>query len=152
VLAGIIYGPSAISLEYALSFHGLIPERVEIVTSICFKKDKTFKTPIGYFTYRYLSKMRYAYGIEHHRTKLGNFLMASPEKALCDLALFQKLESEEDAIVYCLENLRIDPEKLLNLNVDKLKKIAQIYQKKSIQKLVDAILFYQNKKLKAGYL
>ena len=31
-LANLIYGPSYVSLEYALAFHGLIPERVETVT------------------------------------------------------------------------------------------------------------------------
>jgi len=150
VLAGLIYGPSAISLEYALSFHGMIPERVETVTSICFKKDKSFKTPVGVFTYRYISEKRYAIGIEHHRTKLGNFLMASPEKALCDLALSQKLESEEEALVYCLEDLRIDSDALMKLDSMKLKDINRVYKKASIQKLSDAILLYQNKKMKQG--
>ena len=32
LLANLIYGPSYISLDYALSYHGLIPERVETVT------------------------------------------------------------------------------------------------------------------------
>ena len=39
-LANLIYGPSYISLEYALGFHGIIPERVEIITSISTKKIK----------------------------------------------------------------------------------------------------------------
>ena len=34
VLANLIYGPSYISLEYGLQHYGLIPERVEIVTSV----------------------------------------------------------------------------------------------------------------------
>ncbi|MBN1355757.1 hypothetical protein JXA40_05740 [bacterium] len=34
LLANLIYGPSYVSLEYALNFHGLIPERVERVTSV----------------------------------------------------------------------------------------------------------------------
>ena len=34
LLANLIYGPSYISLDYALSYHGLIPERVETVTSV----------------------------------------------------------------------------------------------------------------------
>src|SRR5439155_24771651 len=50
-LANLIYGPSCISLEYALSHHGLIPERVETITSVTPKKNKEFNTPIGRFTY-----------------------------------------------------------------------------------------------------
>ena len=42
VLANLIYGPSAISLSYALSYYGLIPERVHIVTSITNNRIKTF--------------------------------------------------------------------------------------------------------------
>jgi hypothetical protein len=148
VLAGMIYGPSAISLEYALSFHNLIPERVEAVTSICFKRDKSFKTAVGDFTYRYISDKRYSIGIEHHQTPLGNFLMASPEKALCDLVLFQKLESETEALTYCLENLRIDPTGLMKLNTKKLIELSSVYRKKSVQNLIDAIFLYQNNKMK----
>lgn len=33
LLANKIYGPSYVSLEWALQFHGLIPERVEVVVS-----------------------------------------------------------------------------------------------------------------------
>ena len=34
LLANLIYGPSYISLDYALAWHGLIPERVTTVTSL----------------------------------------------------------------------------------------------------------------------
>jgi len=44
-LANLIYGPSYISLEYALAFYGLIPERVEEVTSVTNKRNKSFNTP-----------------------------------------------------------------------------------------------------------
>jgi predicted transcriptional regulator of viral defense system len=51
-LANLIYGPSIISLESALSFHGLIPERVATVTSVTPKRSKRFTTPVGCFVYR----------------------------------------------------------------------------------------------------
>lgn len=40
LLAGSIYGPSYISFEYALSFYGLIPERVTTITCATFDKKK----------------------------------------------------------------------------------------------------------------
>src|SRR3990167_4009219 len=49
VLANLIYGPSAISLSYALSFYGLIPERVPVITSITNNRIKSFATSIGTF-------------------------------------------------------------------------------------------------------
>src|ERR1700733_4520854 len=54
VLGNLIYGPSCISLEYALSYHGFIPERVETITSVTPKRDKGITTPLGQFNYRYL--------------------------------------------------------------------------------------------------
>src|SRR5258705_210846 len=44
-LAQRVYGPSYISLESALSYHGLIPEAVYAVTSVCMKRSKEFETP-----------------------------------------------------------------------------------------------------------
>ena len=40
LLASSIYGPSYISFEYALSFYGLIPERVYVVTCVILNKKK----------------------------------------------------------------------------------------------------------------
>ena len=52
VLANLIYGPSAISLSYALAFYGMIPERVSTITSITPKRCKKFGTPVGLFFIR----------------------------------------------------------------------------------------------------
>ena len=51
VLANMIYGPSYVSGYSALSFYGLIPERVDLVTSTTCVKAKDFNTPIGRYTY-----------------------------------------------------------------------------------------------------
>ena len=61
LLAGSIYGPSYISFEYALSYYGLIPERVTTVTCATFnkKKKKMFTTSFGTFTYRDVPKLAY---------------------------------------------------------------------------------------------
>ena len=52
LLANLIYGPSYVSLEYALSYYGMIPERVETITSITSGRARSFVTPVGQFTYR----------------------------------------------------------------------------------------------------
>lgn len=53
-LTRIIYGPSYLSFEFALAWHGLIPEAVYTFTSAtCGKKrKKQYKTPYGLFTFR----------------------------------------------------------------------------------------------------
>ena len=50
VLANLLYGPSYISLEYALQHHGLIPEAVETLTSVTTGRSRQFRTPLGAFT------------------------------------------------------------------------------------------------------
>jgi len=145
-LANLIYGPSAISLSYALSYYGLIPERVSIVTSVTPKRHKQFSTPVGNFTYTYLTLKKYMVGIElHTNASKQHFLIASPEKALCDqLLLIDKkiqLTSLTDIEFYLLEDLRIDEETLIKLSCKKLKEIATAYQNKKI----DMLLKYRQK-------
>jgi predicted transcriptional regulator of viral defense system len=89
VLANLIYGPSYISLEYALSFYGLIPERVEAITSITSKRKKLFNTPVGIFSYRYINPSIYSYGVTlYELDKYHSILIASKEKALSDMLYF----------------------------------------------------------------
>ena len=53
-LAGIIYGPSYLSFEFALAWHGLIPEAVYSYTSAtCGKgRKKRYDTAFGTFLFR----------------------------------------------------------------------------------------------------
>ena len=64
ILANLIYGPSYISLDYALHYYGLIPERVETVTSCTLGRGRLFSTPVGRFLYRHIPKDAYAQGID----------------------------------------------------------------------------------------
>src|SRR6185295_15367796 len=50
-LAQRIYGPSYISLEMALSYHGWIPEAVYTITSVCMDRSREFATPLGPFSF-----------------------------------------------------------------------------------------------------
>ena len=60
LLANLIFGPSYISQEYALQYYGLIPERVETITSMTNKRKKEFDTPFGRFTYTYINTERFS--------------------------------------------------------------------------------------------
>lgn len=131
VLAGIIFGPSALTFEYALSYHGLIPERVERITSLCFKRDKLFNTPLGCFSYKYIAQKKFSIGLEYVQTSLGNFIIASPEKAILDMAYFEAIQGEDDAYIYLTKNLRIEEKSLRELDHQKLEDIQEVYSKKS---------------------
>ncbi len=133
VLANLIYGPSAISLSYALSFYGLIPERVTTITSITNKRNKFFSTPVGEFTYHYLNPLKYPIEIELAEISNKNhFLIASPEKALCDhIYLTDKkiqLSTLEEVEHYLFHDLRVDESILQKFRVSKLNNISARYE------------------------
>jgi predicted transcriptional regulator of viral defense system len=140
VLANLIYGPSCLSLEYVLAFHGLIPERVEALTSITPKKDKEFDTPIGHFSYRYLTLEKYTAGIEQIWVDSTHpVLMATIEKALCDYIVLKKIPSFEDnqqATDFLENDLRIDPEHWTKFSLDKLQSLNRIYSNKNIDRIL----------------
>lgn len=144
VLANLIYGPSAISLSYALGFYGFIPERVTTLTSITPKRHKSFSTPVGAFTYTYLNPNKYPIGIElREYSKNHSFLIASPEKALCDhIYLTDKkivLNTIEEMHAYLLSDLRIDENALQSLRINDLLKISKIYADHRLNLLVDFV-------------
>ncbi len=120
LLANHIFGPSYISLDAALAYHGLIPERVYEVSSITVKASRNFKTPLGLFSYIRLPLPYYAFGLQQVKLAEEQFaLVASPEKALTDKVITTSgiiLRSIKEARDYLLENLRIDETDLKNLN------------------------------------
>lgn len=145
-LANLIYGPSYISLEYALSYYGLIPERVEQITSMTPLRSKTFQTPVGIFDYVHLLPRKMAVGVtvveadSHHQ-----FLIATPEKALADrISFYKNLTSTQDVRSLVCGGLRIEEEMLAKLRIPLLKEIEQIYRNPAVTYLSQFVkeLFY----------
>lgn len=83
-IAGEMYRPSYVSMEFALSFYGLIPERAADVTSVTTRKTATFTNPLGTFTYQNVKKNCFT-GFEEHKDEAGlTYFLARPEKAVAD--------------------------------------------------------------------
>lgn len=139
-IANLLYGPSYISFEWALSFYQMIPEGIYVVTSTSATKSKVFKTPIGTFDYTYLSHPRYAIGIDQKENRAGRFLIATPEKALADLIHFKSKNLEgKDLLEDLIEARRIDEDSLKNLNKKHLAEIAEIYRSNTVKNLINVI-------------
>ncbi len=129
-LANLIYGPSYVSLDYALGHYGLIPERVETVTSVTTRRSRRFSTPFGDFSYRGLSERSYAVGILLEAVGDGKFLIASAEKALADKIWADKRfrpRRPSDYEVYLLEDLRLERNALAALDRSRLSAVARAY-------------------------
>ncbi|MFA7062467.1 MAG: hypothetical protein WC156_16805 [Pedobacter sp.] len=143
LLANLIYGPSYVSLEYALHYHGLTPERVETVTSVTCGRSRTFESPVGAFSYRMISMEAFRTGMDRVELDDGrSFLIAIPEKALADRIVADRgagISTQKELHDYLLASLRIDPAGLNQLNSDKLAEIASLYRSRRVKLLADLV-------------
>jgi len=142
-VANVIYRSSCISLDYALSFYSLIPERVNTITSITPRKSRVIETPLGRFSYRKVPQRIYRAGMDLQvREGSPSFFIATPEKALAD-KVNQFFTSEEikntDLQELLIYNLRIEPEMLMTLDQDLMDSISHIYQSRRVTALADFI-------------
>jgi len=137
-----MYGFSYLSLQSALSYYGIIPERVETTTSVTSKKDKSFTTPLGEFTYRYLSIPKYSIGVTQKLfDSYHPVLIATPEKALADMGALEtpRVKNQAEMQEHLLENLRIDESTLQQLSLTELERIALEYRSSHVTLLFKVV-------------
>ena len=138
-VANLIYGPSYVSLEYAMAYHGLIPERVNIVTSVTTRRSRDFDTPFGRFSYRRMTENRYNCAADLAESAGISFLMATPEKALTDKVWTDKRltnPSVSEIEEYLIDDLRLDPERLAELAGERLRRIGLAFSSRKIDNLI----------------
>ncbi|MBT1707937.1 hypothetical protein KK062_06880 [Fulvivirgaceae bacterium PWU5] len=144
LLANHILGPSYVSMETALAYHGFIPERVYEIASATTKTSRKFVTAVGTFTYTRIALPYYAFGIQREMLSEDQYAMvASPEKAICDKVITTAgllLRSKKSAREFLLENMRMDEDKLSELNTEKMSTwVGHSIKEESLQMLIDAI-------------
>ena len=135
LLAGSIYGPSYISFEYALSYYGLIPERVSTVTCATFnkKKKKKYDTSFGIFTYRDIPNLAYPEEIILKTEGDYSYQIATPEKALCDkLYSLEPINNYDNLRNMLFNDLRIDEDEFNKLDVSKVEKLSNLYHSTNV--------------------
>ena len=148
-LAPVIYGPSYLSFEFALSYYSLIPEGVYNFTSATYekKKNKSYETPFGTFTYRDVPSEAYPLGVILHSEDGYGFQIASAEKAICDqLYKISPLRNRSELENLLFEDLRMDQEEFFSLNMEDFYEIANCYQTQN-HKLLQA---YVRRRIKYG--
>jgi hypothetical protein len=134
LIANHLRGPSYVSLESALSYWNMIPERAYETSSVTIKTSKLYKTPVGRFSYQQLKIPYYSYGIKNIKySSKQTILIASREKALCDkIVLTPKinLRSIKQTKEFLIEDLRMDSEVLSTLNI----KVMELWVKDAPKK------------------
>jgi len=104
LIANNAVSPSYLSLEWALSFYGLIPEETPNLTSVTTARAKEFHAIHRLFIYRHI-KSDYFRGYSKNRIKGHEIAIATPEKALWD-KLYFFLRSQRFSLAW-LKELRL---------------------------------------------
>lgn len=132
LIANHLYSPSYISMSSALHYYGLIPEAVYTIQSMTLKHSRDFDTPIGRFEYTWITREAFHVGLKSIKKDDYAFVMAAPEKALCDLIANStgvNLRYLTDVEAYLEEDIRIDMEVLSQLNYDIFEEYIKVGKK-----------------------
>ena len=145
LIANHLRGPSYVSLESALSYWSMIPERVYEISSVTIKTTKSYKNDIGRFSFQQLKIPYYSYGIKSiDFSPKQTVLIASPEKALCDKIVLTpniNLRSIKQTREFLMEDLRIDSEVLSTLDLGMIDLwIENAPKKSSLKMLIKTLL------------
>ena len=119
LIANHLYAPSYISMSTALRYYGLIPEAVYVHQSMTVKHSRSFQTSIGSYDYKYISREAFPVGVRSIHKGDYAFLMASPEKALCDLIANSpkvNLRYMKDVEIYLEQDIRMDMDEFYKMD------------------------------------
>ena len=119
LIANHLYAPSYISMSTALRYYGLIPEAVYVHQSMTVKHSRSFQTLIGSYDYKYISREAFPIGVRSIHKGDYAFLMASPEKALCDLIANSSkvnLRYMKDVETYLEQDIRMDMDEFYKMD------------------------------------
>lgn len=134
LIANHLYAPSYVSMQTALRYYGLIPEAVYTTQSMTLKHSRHFDTPLGRFEYQMITREAFPVGITSINKQSYAFLIATPEKALCDLIANTpkvNLRYLKDVETFLEEDLRIEMGDFINMNASIFERYVQVGKKNS---------------------
>jgi predicted transcriptional regulator of viral defense system len=88
-IANYLVMPSYLSLEYALGYYDLIPEKVTVYSSLTTKKTQTFTNVLGKFEYCSVKESLF-FGFTKVSSNNHDFFIVLPEKAILDFFYFHE--------------------------------------------------------------
>ncbi len=124
-IANVVYRPSYLSFEYALSYYHLIPEASYVVTSATTKPTRNFEVDNRSFHYLTIKRTAFA-GYQAKQIGGRTILLAEPEKAVVDYLYFTCLGRKSF-------NDRLN---IASLNRTTLLQYAELYQRPKLLALI----------------
>lgn len=128
-IANRLYGPSYVSLEYALAYYRFIPETVYTVTSVTTKITREFTVQGKSYEYSRIKRSAYT-GYKLIKESQAKILMAMPEKALVDYCYFIDLRLRS-----LNERLRVR-----KVSAKEALRYARLFERESLVTLVRSLL------------
>ena len=123
-IAMVIRYPSYMSMEYALSKHGILSQATHTLTLITTKSPYTYKTEQTVYEYHQMHKSLF-WGYK----KEGTVLTAEPEKALLDFIYIRHVKNKE-LNINGVSSL-INDMSLNELNLEKIKEYSKEFTPKT---------------------
>ena len=137
-LAQRIHGPSYISLEAALAWHGWIPEAVHAITSVSLERSRTFDTPLGLFSFaRIPQRWLFAEVTRVSEEGGGNFLLATPLKALADYVYIHRCNWQ--SLTPVVESLRVDEKCFDELTSETFDRLMPLYRADRVRRFLGGL-------------
>jgi len=146
LIANKLYTPSYVSMSSALRYYGLIPEAVYTMESMTIKHSRSFETPFGFFNYTHMSREAFHVGLTYVNNGKYSFIIATPEKALCDLVANSSnlnLRFMTEVEQYLEEDIRLDMDEFLKMNPLIFNQYIEVGKKSNSIKTILKFLEYE---------
>ena len=141
-LASSILSPSYLSFDWALSYYGLIPEKVVAITSasLNIRKNKTFNNVFGRFEYSDIPSNVFSEGLTYLENGDYFVKIATKEKAICDsLSKWRVVRNISDLKELLFIDKRIDEEEFSKCDFRLMSRLASLYHKTNLDLLIKLI-------------
>jgi hypothetical protein len=140
-VAAALHGPSHVSLESALAFHGLLPEAVFQVASVTAQRSRTYATPLGTFVFRRVPCDDSKAGVRAVRLSHDAWaFVALPLRAIADLVYLRRdISWNRDGLGFLVNSLRMEDDDLHRLNLEALPEIRRAIRNRRTRDYLDGL-------------
>jgi hypothetical protein len=141
VVAALLHAPSHVSLETALSHHGLIPEAVYQTASVTVARGRVFQTPIGHFTFQRVPARDPRAGVQAVRLASDAWaFVASPLRAIADLVYLRpSVTWAGDGLRFLTDSLRIEGEDLRQVDLSVCRETQDSVSSRRVGEYLDGL-------------
>lgn len=140
-VAAALHGPSHVSLESALAFHGLLPEAVFQVASVTARRSRTYTTPLGTFAFRRVPCDDPKAGVRAVRLSPDAWaFVALPLRAIADLVYLRRDVSwRSDDLGFLTKSMRMEDTDLRTMKLEAFAEIRRAIRNRRTQDYLDGL-------------